>query len=222
MSNIGEIAHLVRLNLGVTATRLSDSDIIAVYNAHKDSCLSGYEFWFQKVIVDIPVAAGKYRFSYPDGFISLVKALRLDTGETAGTGDFRGVTEQEAARSGIVDTGTPAMLIQDAAGFQLQNIPDVDIVIRMTYMAKPKACGKASDTSYLTTRCSSLLEAFLTYKCASKVGGMMSEAQFHQNEYAIERDKLLDENNLHVNSETDTAARPDGRDAGLAYEGGDL
>jgi hypothetical protein len=219
---LGDIATMVRLNLGITQTTLSDAQIVKIYNAHKDSCLAGYEFWFTRRIVDIPIKAGAVRFPYPERFMSLVKAMRLDDGESAATGDLKGINEREAARLGIVTTGKPVALIPDAGGYQLQDIPEEDFTLRMTYRAAPETAAGMESDSYLTNHAASCLEAFLTYKCAPKVGGMMGEAAYHREEYQIELNKLLDDNNLHENPEAELQGRFDALEAGIGNDGGDL
>jgi len=221
MPSIGDIAVEVRRNLGVSEERLTDAQILNAHNIYAKEIVKGRELWFTTQKVEQLVTAGRYRISYPPGFRYAVKALLWVNSEPIGAPiELLVATIGEAKRVGAPTDGECTLLICDEEGFQLQDVPTVDVYIRITCQTFPEELTGKERTNYLTDEAPALLTHFLCYKCAPGCAGLMGEAQWHEGEYYKALAALEDEHTMRILSDVEVTGRTDGRRAGYARERG--
>lgn len=221
MPDIGQICKLVRDYLSVDEYRLTDDSIINVHNLQAIEMVQGKEFYWAERIYERKVTSGTWRVEYPPDFRSVVKAGLYTSASESPLYEMKVVVVQEASRIGQpIKSGYPDVLLCDRDGFQVQNIPESELWIRITYQAKPEELTGAKGHNILTDHASSALTHFLTYKCAAIAAGMMSESQWHQQQYKEALALLEDEHAMRVLADFEVVGRPDGRSPGYSREGG--
>ena len=218
---INVIARQVRRLLGnMSSTRLDDQAIFDIHNIEARQIVEGEDYWFAIVSgKELIFPAGTKRIDYPADYRSWIKG-HIYLENATSPREVTPIDIEEAYRLGATTTGTVKNIIDDGKGFQLHDIPDAEVVLRLSYNALPAEISGPEGTNFLTDNCPDVLTHFLAWKCANAMNGMTETAMIQRGEYENAKDLLAAENLVRRAGKLEMVGRSDAEDAGYGLDGG--